>query len=130
MRVYWSICHPNTYGVLIAIWHNGTILLIRNSYVRYYSLPGGFIYRKETAKQAAIRELIEETGLSLNDKILTQAFDIAHDWYRRSDHVKIFVTNLPEEQKIPWCPSPVRWRWTNFPLTAGPVPSGSPGRFP
>lgn len=100
MRLYWAIWHPHTYGTLVAIWYNGTILLIRNSYLRYYSLPGGYIQRNETAQQAAIRELAEEIGLSVTDEMLTQVLDINHNWQGRSDHVKLFVIKLTEPQKI------------------------------
>ncbi len=100
MRFYWAIYHPHTYGVLIAIWHNGTILLIRNSYLRYYCLPGGYIHRNETAQQAAVRELFKEIGLSASDEMLTQVLDVTLDWQGKWDHVRIFIINLPVMQKI------------------------------
>src|SRR6185369_16200092 len=61
MRLYWSMAHPATHGALLAIWNEGEILLVRNSYVPYYSLPGGYVHRDETGRQAAARELFEET---------------------------------------------------------------------
>ena len=57
IRLYWAIRKPRTNGALIAIWYQGEILLVRNSYHRYYSLPGGYMKRKESAVNAAIREL-------------------------------------------------------------------------
>src|SRR5437868_720913 len=34
MRIYWRAVHPQAHGALVAIWHDGRILLVRNSYVR------------------------------------------------------------------------------------------------
>src|SRR5688572_17354680 len=41
MRAYWTVRKPNTHGALVALWNGGNVLLVRNSYVPYYSLPGG-----------------------------------------------------------------------------------------
>ena len=71
MRLYWAVRRPHTHGALVAIWHDGAILLARNSYLPYYSLPGGYVRRNEIARQAAIRELAEELcGYDLSHHIL------------------------------------------------------------
>ena len=43
---------------------NGLLLLVRDRGYRQFSLPGGGLHRGETAEEAVIRELKEETGLS------------------------------------------------------------------
>ncbi|MCH8126074.1 NUDIX hydrolase [candidate division KSB1 bacterium] len=43
-----------------------TILLVQNSYHGYYSLPGGYLKRKESAVNAVIRELRKKLELWLN----------------------------------------------------------------
>ena len=48
MRVYWTVRRPHTHGSLVAMWFNGQILLVKNSYVRYFSLPGGYVKRGES----------------------------------------------------------------------------------
>ncbi len=100
MRFYWAVRRPHTHGALVAIWHDNTILLVRNSYLQYYSLPGGYVRRNETARQAAIRELTEEVGVLVSDDMLTLAVDVVHDWERRHDHVEIFVVELPERPSV------------------------------
>ena len=55
MRVYWKLAKPLNHGALVAIWHAGRILLVKNSYVDYYSLPGGYVRKHESAKEAAAR---------------------------------------------------------------------------
>src|SRR5690349_20011904 len=63
MRTYWRVRRPTTHGALVELWHEGELLLVRNSYVGYYTLPGGYIHSGETSRDAAVRELSEEIGL-------------------------------------------------------------------
>src|SRR5258708_6382783 len=37
MRTYWKLTRPTTHGTLVTLWNQGEVLLVRNSYVRYYS---------------------------------------------------------------------------------------------
>src|SRR5690349_19463262 len=43
MRTYWTLRHPKTHGALVALFNGGDVLLVKNSYVPYYSLPGGYV---------------------------------------------------------------------------------------
>jgi 8-oxo-dGTP pyrophosphatase MutT (NUDIX family) len=98
MRVYWAVMRPQVHGALVAIWNNGEILLVKNSYVRYWSLPGGYVRRGETGRQAAIRELIEETGIRAGASELRLALDNQHLWEGKREHIEIFeldVTTRP-----------------------------------
>src|SRR5918911_1416646 len=63
MRFYWGVRRPATHGALVTLWNQGELLLIQNSYVGYRSLPGGYVGRYETAREAAVRELREEIGV-------------------------------------------------------------------
>ncbi len=94
MRVYWMVARPRTYGALVAIWQGNTILLVRNSYVPYYNLPGGYLRRGESASQAACRELKEEIGLSVPEEMLALAVDVTHNWEHKRDRVRIFQLEL------------------------------------
>src|SRR5215212_9485174 len=89
MRVYWGVSHPSTHGALVAVWWRDQILLVRNSYVPYHSLPGGYVRPWETATQAAIRELKEETGLHTGLDQLRPVLDLTHEWEGKRDHVEI-----------------------------------------
>ncbi len=91
MRVYWKVRRPDTHGALVAIWHQGRILLVKNSYVPYHSLPGGYVKATETARQAALRELKEEIGLvGVREQALLPGVDVVHHWEGKTDHVEIF----------------------------------------
>lgn len=50
-------------GVFIAVWHDDRILIIKNSYRKWYILPCGGIKPHETIERAAVRELFEEVGV-------------------------------------------------------------------
>jgi len=100
MRVYWAVLHPQTHGALVAIWHQGEILLVKNSYVPYHSLPGGYVRKSETGREAALRELFEETGLRVSPSDLRLALDEQHDWEGKREHIEIFEVDVAERPTV------------------------------
>lgn len=100
MRVYWRLVRPNTHGALVAIWHRGRILLVRNSYVGYYSLPGGYVRTGESGRQAAVRELREEVRLDVQEHELELALDVTRDWEGKRDRVELFRLNAEREPNV------------------------------
>jgi len=52
------------------VFNNGVLLVKRliDPYKGYYSLPGGFINEGESAEEACVREVAEETGLKIKIK--------------------------------------------------------------
>jgi 8-oxo-dGTP diphosphatase len=99
-RAYWRVRRPLTHGALVTLWCHGQVLLVRNSYVPYYSAPGGYLHRGETARQGAVRELREEVGIVAQPQQLTQALELTHDWEGRRDHVVIFSLELAERPLV------------------------------
>jgi 8-oxo-dGTP diphosphatase len=100
MRAYWMVRHPTTHGSLVALWNAGEVLLVRNSYVPYYSLPGGYLRRGETAREAAVRELREEVGISTTADQLVPLLDRTHEWEGKHDHVEIFALEVASRPTI------------------------------
>lgn len=94
MRVYWALWRPDTHGALVALWNEGRILLVKNSYVPYHSLPGGYVRANETGREAAVRELAEEVGLHVAPKVLEPSIDVTHVWEDKRDHVEIFQLDI------------------------------------
>jgi 8-oxo-dGTP diphosphatase len=100
MRSYWRLRHPTTHGSLVAIWNRGEVLLVRNSYVPYYGLPGGYVRRGESARDAAMRELFEEVGVTAKSDDLRLLLEETHEWEGKHDHVQIFALELPNRPTI------------------------------
>lgn len=61
----WFFTRPTINGVFIGVWHKGKVLVIKNSYRKWYIVPCGGIRRKETLEIAAVRELFEEVGIKV-----------------------------------------------------------------
>jgi len=100
MRTYWAVRKPSTHGALVSLWHEGQILLVQNSYVPYRSLPGGYVARAETSRDAAIRELREEIGIHARAEELEKVFDEVKHWEGKRDHVEIFALELSRKPEI------------------------------
>jgi ADP-ribose pyrophosphatase YjhB (NUDIX family) len=100
MRTYWKVRRPTTHGTLVALWNGGEVLLVRNSYVPYYSLPGGYMRRGETARDAVVRELTEEVGIAAEPEKLELVLERTHDWEGKHDHVQIFALDLPSRPNV------------------------------
>jgi 8-oxo-dGTP diphosphatase len=100
LRVYWRVRRPTTHGALIAVWHAGEVLLVRNSYVPYLSAPGGAVRRTEQPAAAAVRELREEVGIEARPEQLVLALDLTHDWEGKRDHVRIYHLELAQRPRL------------------------------
>ena len=60
------IAPAHTVGALCFVEHDGTVLLLRQRHRVGWTLPGGLINRGETAAEAVVREVAEETGLRIS----------------------------------------------------------------
>lgn len=100
MRTYWKVRHPVTHGALVAIWSEGEVLLVRNSYLPYYSAPGGYLHANETGRDAALRELAEEVAVFVRPEQLQLAVDVTHDWEGKRDHVQIFNLSVGQRPHL------------------------------
>ena len=85
---------------MVAVWHAGRVLLIRNSYRRPLSMPAGNLHRGESPAAAAVRELREEVGISVEPGRLRFAREIVHrsDW--KEDHSHLFELELAEAPRL------------------------------
>ncbi|MCR9164575.1 MAG: NUDIX hydrolase [Nannocystaceae bacterium] len=94
LRAYWGIRKPHTHGSLIAVWHDGRLLLVKNSYRREYTLPGGYVRANESPEEAAARELREEVGADVSPSDLELVYSDTKPYENRRDHVTICEVTL------------------------------------
>ncbi len=100
LRSYWFVRRPRTNGALAALWLDGKILLVKNSYRRQHSLPGGYVRPGEDPRQAASREVHEEIRIH----VPPEKFDLAYHGTRpfefRSDTLDIYEAELDAEPDL------------------------------
>jgi NAD+ diphosphatase len=67
--VYWFLARPRTRGVKCVIVRGDQMLLVRHTYGprRLWTFPGGRVRRSERPEDAALREIREELGISIQD---------------------------------------------------------------
>jgi ADP-ribose pyrophosphatase YjhB (NUDIX family) len=94
LRTYWWFRRPVKGGILVAVWHLGKILIIRNSYRHEYTLPGGYPLAGESAAQAGSRELLEECGVYIPSADLQQVYRREFLFEHRRDDVVIVEADL------------------------------------
>jgi ADP-ribose pyrophosphatase YjhB (NUDIX family) len=63
-----------TVDVIIELEDNGIVLIERKNPPVGWAIPGGFVDEGETLEEAAVREAIEETGLSVRLKCQMHAY--------------------------------------------------------
>ncbi len=90
-KLYLFIVRPLTLGVRIMMIRDGKVLLVRQTYMDGWFMPGGGVQRGETVEQAARREAYEEVGAELNNLELLGAYTNFTEW--KSDHNVLFISN-------------------------------------
>lgn len=93
-RLWWRLRRPDHDGAVVAVWFDGRVLAVQQSYRAHPSWPGGGINRGEEPRQAARRELQEELGLLVDADDLVLARDMVVDWDWRRDRVRVFELRL------------------------------------
>lgn len=94
LRSYWFVRRPHTSGALAAIWHDGKILLVKNSYRRQYTLPGGYVRPGEDPRAAASRELFEEVSVRVPPAHFEHAYHGTKDFEFRHDTLDIYEARI------------------------------------
>ena len=84
----------------MAVWYQGRVLLVKNSYRTQLTLPGGYIRPREERRVAAARELREEVGITVQPKRLVHAYHGTHLFEHRKDTLDIYELDVEDEPKV------------------------------
>jgi 8-oxo-dGTP pyrophosphatase MutT (NUDIX family) len=77
-QVVWRVTGKPGKGTTIAVWHQGRLLCVRESYRPGLGLPGGGLRRGEAPEAGARRELFEEVGLALEPTVFSGTGQLAY----------------------------------------------------
>ena len=100
LRAYWFLRRPTTQGALVALWHKGQLLVVKNSYRAQYTLPGGYLHAGEVPEEAAARELYEEVNFRLPADRLKMVYANTLPYEHRQDSVCICEAELSEKPAL------------------------------
>jgi ADP-ribose pyrophosphatase YjhB (NUDIX family) len=90
-KVYLFIVRPLTLGVRVMMIKDGSVLLVRQTYMEGWFMPGGGMRRGETFEQGARREAREEVGAELKSLACLGAYSNFREW--KSDHNILFLSD-------------------------------------
>jgi 8-oxo-dGTP pyrophosphatase MutT (NUDIX family) len=88
-RIYCFFFRPIRTGVRVMMLRGDQVLLIRQTYVPGWFMPGGGLKRGETMEQAVRREAKEEVGAELANIQLMGVYTSSKDW--KTDHNILFI---------------------------------------
>lgn len=90
-QIYLFVVRPLTLGVRVMLIRGGKVLLVRQTYMEGWFMPGGGVQRGETLEQAARREAREEVGAELKEISLLGVYSNFTEW--KSDHNVLFCSH-------------------------------------
>ena len=94
------VFRPRTRGVVIAVRLEDDILIIKNSYYKKYTLPGGYVKRNETPQMAAARELKEEVGVTVEPAQLQQVLQVETEINFKREILTFFELKMASRPRI------------------------------
>lgn len=119
----WRVLRPTVVGVKLLLIREGQVLLVRQTYLPGWHLPGGGVKRQEELEHAARREAKEEVGATLHEIRLLGAF--SESGGGKSGYIVLFVSrNFTLRPSSDWEIAELKF----FPLGALPDDTDRPAR--
>ena len=98
--LFYFITKSATQGACVAVWCDSKVLLIRNSYRKAFSFPGGFVAKGEDERETAARELLEETGLAIPPDHLEFVLRKSFFYECKNDSSALYTVSLKQSPLI------------------------------
>ncbi len=98
-QVVWRHVKKAGHGASVAVWHDGRLLCVRESYRPGLGLPGGGGLAGETLAETARRELFEEVGIALPAEAFRARGLLAYENHGRAIEDSLFEVVLEEPQQ-------------------------------
>lgn len=96
---FFLLFNKRTVGVRILVINDQKVLLVKHTYVPDWYTIGGGVDSGETPKQAIIRELQEESGVTLNGP--PKLFSVYYDRRKqRDDYVIFYIGEAAAQQQV------------------------------
>lgn len=120
----WKVVLPRTTRTRVLILSDNHLLLVRNWLSNGdWALPGGGVQRHESALAAAVREVREETGITLDEGLFRRCAELRTQRHGLSYRYELFVIELPEQiEPRAHLPEITAAAWVPIHQTAGVSP--------
>jgi ADP-ribose pyrophosphatase YjhB (NUDIX family) len=123
LRLNWFVRRPRTFGAhALALTPERKVILVKLRYARGWRLPGGGMRRGEDAREAVLRELREEIGMTGHGRVR-----IGAELEQRADFKRDFASLLVVED-VRYRPR--RWSWEVEAIIEAPMHSLPNGLAP
>jgi len=123
LKLNWLVRRPRTFGAhALALTPEGKAILVRLRYARGWRLPGGGHGEHEDPRDAVLRELREEIGMTAHGEVqLAGEIEETPDFKR--DLASVFVVRDVRYR-------PRRWSWEVEAIIEAPLDALPPGLSP
>jgi 8-oxo-dGTP pyrophosphatase MutT (NUDIX family) len=100
-HLYWRFARGMTLGVRAVVLNGeGSVFLVKHSYVAGWHLPGGGVEVGESFSQALRRELWEEGRIEIVAEPVLHAL-FFNSYVSRRDHVAVYVVRHYRQDRLP-----------------------------
>jgi 8-oxo-dGTP diphosphatase len=96
---------------LVVVTHAGAVLMIFDTWRKHWELPGGMLEPGETARQAAVRELHEETGIHATDLAFAAVAEFDLTRPERRELLAVYRVQLQAAPRLTVNDEALDFRW-------------------
>ncbi len=98
----YRIFKKETFGVRVALLRNNEVLLVRHTCDDFWTFPGGEIKNNESPREAAMREVFEETRHKVNSIDSLKKLGLyANNDRDKKDSVYFYICHHFEKSRLP-----------------------------